>query len=77
MHVSVVVLNMTFDISLHVWGGRTDVRTDGHVSTTFSRIYRLPFFLTHGAPLRWLPSESCQSYYFWPTHFLFGLRNYE
>ena len=36
-HVSVVVLNMTFDISLHVGGGRTDVRTDGHVSTKFSR----------------------------------------
>ena len=35
MHVSVVVLNMTFDISLHVGGGRTDVRTDGHVSTKF------------------------------------------
>ena len=52
MHVSVVVLNMTFDISLHVGGGRTDERTDGHVSTKFSRIYGLPFFLTHGAPLR-------------------------
>ena len=31
--------------------GRTVVRSDGHVITKISRIHRLPFFLTHGAPL--------------------------
>ena len=31
---------------------RVDGRTDGHVIAKFSRIFWLPFFLTHGAPLR-------------------------
>ena len=28
--------------------------TNGHMITKISEIYRLPFFLTHGAPLRTL-----------------------
>ena len=28
------------------------VGADGHVITKISRIYSLPFFLTHGSPLR-------------------------
>ena len=31
---------------------RTDGRAYGHAITKFSRIGRLPYFLTHGAPLR-------------------------
>ena len=40
-------LNVTFEIGLHVGGGRSD----GHVMTKISRIYWFPFFLTHGVLL--------------------------
>ena len=41
-----MTLTMTY---VHVWGGQM---TDGHAFTKISRIYSLPFFLTHGASLK-------------------------
>ena len=64
-------VNVTFDIGLLVGGGRkyihkyvrTNARTDdGHVITKISRIYRLPFFLTHSAPLRRRKSALLQTF---------------
>ena len=40
IHVSVVVLNKTFDIGVYAVAGRTYRRTGGHVITKFSRIKR-------------------------------------
>ena len=44
--------------------GRTQGRTadDGHVITKSSRIHRLPFFLTHSAPLRTRESVPLQTF---------------
>ena len=47
--VAVQVVNVTSNIGLHV--GVDGRMTDGNVITKISRIYRLPFFLTHGAQL--------------------------
>ena len=54
---------LTFSMSYYRAGSKFDIyhwlicrgvdgRTDGHVITKISRIFWLPFFLTHGAPLR-------------------------
>ena len=48
----VQVVHETFHIGYHVGANRrTDRRTNGHVIIKFSPIHRLPFSLTHGAPL--------------------------
>ena len=44
-----------------------DVRSDGHVITKISRIYRLPFFLTHGSPLKMM-SNTGKPYVIPPDH---------
>ena len=43
------VAQIIFDIYLHVHV-QVDGRLDGHVITKTFHIYRLQFFLTHGAP---------------------------
>ena len=40
---------------------RTDGRAYGHAITKFSRMGRLPYFLTHGAPLRALRARELRS----------------
>ena len=44
----VLVVSVTFDIGLNLG---VDGPTDGHVIAKMSRIYRLPFLLTHSSPL--------------------------
>ena len=59
-------MRQSLDIGSHVRGGQTYVRTDGqtsgHVITKFSRVYRLSFFLTQGAPLRAITKRSPELY---------------
>ena len=46
-------VNVKFDIALHAGSGQTDGRMDGRSrDNQISRIYRLPFFLIHVAPLQ-------------------------
>ena len=52
LFASFCALNVTFDIGLHVGvGGRREWRSRDY---KFSRIYRISFFVTHGAPLKLL-----------------------
>ena len=66
IHVIVVVLNETVTWHRLTCRGWTDVRTDGqtggHVITKFSGVYKLPFFLTQGAPLRAITKRSLVLY---------------
>ena len=62
---SMSIVNVTFG------GEQTYGRTDGHVITKISSIYKLPFFLTHGAQLCELESFAMT------CHFLFVFKRTE
>ena len=66
------LLSFSMSIENVTFGGeQTYGRTDGHVITKISSIYKLPFFLTHGAQL-------CERESFAMTcHFLFMFKRTE
>ena len=47
---------------LKIWGLRTDIHTDSHVTTKIFEIDWLPNFLSYGAPLARLPEQELSLY---------------